>query len=59
MADAVLIESLIVLRERKRWLDARIIAKRVVGWETDWDERERDALAYVIEQWDSSSNKGN
>jgi hypothetical protein len=43
-------ENLVVLQERHNWLAARITAKRSVGWETQWDEREHRALAWAIEQ---------
>lgn len=39
----------IVLRERERYLRERIEAKRIVGWETKWDEREHNALQWAIE----------
>jgi hypothetical protein len=42
-------DHLIVLCERRKWLDARIQAKTSVGWDTEWDERERDALAWAID----------
>lgn len=40
---------LIVLQERERYLRHRIEAKRTVGWETRWDEREHDALQWAID----------
>jgi hypothetical protein len=42
-------DHLIVLQERHRWLGERIKAKRAVGWETQWDEREHLALGWAIE----------
>lgn len=42
-------EYLEVLRERATYLRGRIQAKKVVGWETTWDCRERDALLWAIE----------
>jgi hypothetical protein len=42
------VDAVAVLRERRAYLDARIEAKQRVGWETQWDERERDALAWAI-----------
>lgn len=40
--------ALLVLRERRDWLTARIAAKVSVGWDVTWDQRERDALTAVI-----------
>lgn len=48
MAEAS--DNLTVLRERRDWLAARIKAKESVGWETQWDQRERDALEWAVEQ---------
>jgi hypothetical protein len=42
--------QLAVLRERRNWLNARIDAKKSVAWQTDWDERERDALTWALTQ---------
>ena len=39
-----------VLREREAYLRARIIAKQTVGWDYQYDERERAALAWAIER---------
>jgi hypothetical protein len=36
------------LREREAWLRARIAAKQSVGWEVQYDERERAALEWAI-----------
>jgi hypothetical protein len=41
-------EAIVVTRQRRDWLTARIAAKRTVGWEVDWDERERDAHNAVL-----------
>lgn len=38
------------LREREAWLRARIAAKQSVGWEVQYDERERAALEWAIER---------
>lgn len=43
-------EALLVLNERMKWLTERIKAKATIGWETQWDERERDALAIVLRE---------
>ncbi len=40
---------LATIRQRRDYLTARITAKQQVGWETVWDERERDALTWVLE----------
>lgn len=49
MSDAPdLPEALVVLRERRDWLSARIKAKQSIGWDVEWDTRERDALAVVL-----------
>jgi hypothetical protein len=39
-----------VLREREAYLRARIIAKKSVGWEYAYDERERAALEWAIRE---------
>lgn len=49
-------EYLEVLRERATYLRGRIQAKKVVGWETQWDERERDALLWAMEQLERKGN---
>lgn len=41
-------EALRVLLERYNWLGARIEAKVQVGWDTEWDRRERAALGTVL-----------
>lgn len=41
-------QALVVLTERRNWLSARIKAKAHVGWDVEWDIRERDALSAVI-----------
>lgn len=48
--DAERDHQLAVLRERRNWLTARIAAKQSVGWEIEWDVRERNALAWAIQQ---------
>jgi hypothetical protein len=48
--DAADQDHLTVLRERAMYLRGRIEAKKVVGWETQWDARERAALLWAIEQ---------
>lgn len=42
-------EAIEVTRQRRDWLTARIAAKESVGWETQWDIRERDAHATLLE----------
>ena len=41
-------DHLAVLRERAEYLDLRIEAKQVLGWDIDWDTRERHALLWAI-----------
>jgi hypothetical protein len=47
--DRAISDALRVLKERRNWLTARIQAKMSVGWETAYDERERDALTTVLQ----------
>lgn len=47
-------DHLQTLRERERYLRARVIAKQSVGWEYAYDERERAALEWAIGQIDRS-----
>jgi hypothetical protein len=42
-------EAILVTTERRDWLGARIVAKRAVGWDTTWDERERDAHTTMLD----------
>jgi hypothetical protein len=46
LADAA--DMLNTLRERASYLDARIGAKHSVGWDWQYDARERDALYWAI-----------
>ena len=41
--------ALETLRQRRDWLTARIAAKESIGWDVEWDRRERDALTLVLE----------
>lgn len=41
-------EALSVAKERHDWLCERIKAKNVIGWDIEWDTRERDALAVIL-----------
>jgi hypothetical protein len=43
-------QHLSVLKERQRWMHARIEAKKSIGWETQWDERELAALTWAISE---------
>lgn len=43
-------DELQTLIERRDWLAARIEAKKSVGWETTYDEREHRALCWAIER---------
>lgn len=38
-----------VLVDRQNWLTARAKAKESIGWEFQYDLRERDALEWAIE----------
>ena len=38
------------LRERAAYLGARIAAKQSVGWQWEYDQRERDALLWAIDK---------
>jgi hypothetical protein len=38
------------LDQRRRYLNERIKAKAIVGWENLYDQAERDALAWAIER---------
>ena len=38
-----------VLSDRRNYLEARIEAKKKVGWETRYDEREHAALAWALD----------
>lgn len=46
-------ETITVLRERRNWLTARIAAKNSVGWDVEWDTRERDALSAALDLLDN------
>lgn len=46
-------DNLTVLRERRDWLAARIKAKQSIGWDVEWDERERAALEWAVKQLES------
>jgi hypothetical protein len=41
-------EAYETLRQRRDWLTARIAAKNTIGWDVEWDTRERDALSFVL-----------
>jgi len=43
-------DRLRTLQERAAYLAGRIETKRALGWETAYDERERAALLWAIEQ---------
>lgn len=42
-------EAIIVTRERRDWLTHRIEAKSKMGWDIEWDTRERDAHTTLLE----------
>ncbi len=39
-----------VLRERRDYLFGRIEAKKMVGWDIEYDIREREALIWAVKQ---------
>jgi hypothetical protein len=43
-------DYLVTLIERRNWLSARIEAKKSVGWDIEWDTRERDSLTVAIDK---------
>lgn len=47
-------DHIAALRERMKYLGGRIKAKKDCGWETQWDERERNALEWALERLDTS-----
>jgi hypothetical protein len=46
----VAIEHINRLNQRRLYLDQRIGAKKNVGWETVYDESERDALTWALKE---------
>lgn len=48
-------EHIETMRQRRNWLTARIAAKVSVGWDIEWDTRERDALSWALEQFAKQS----
>ncbi len=46
-----------VLQERRRYLAKRIKAKREMGWEYQWDQREHDALSEAIQRLEELDGK--
>jgi len=49
-------DHLPVLKERRDWLTARIAAKESVGWDITWDVRERNALAWAVQQLEAKTS---
>ena len=45
------------LCERRDWLKERIEAKKKIGWEIHWDEREYAALVWATQVLDWASGK--
>lgn len=45
-----------IIKQRCKWLTARIEAKRSIGWEVIWDTAERDALAFAITELESPAS---
>ena len=46
--DAIGLDRLEVLRQRRDYLELRIQIKTSLGWEAEYDEREREALRWAI-----------
>ena len=44
------------LTQRRDWLTARIAAKRSVGWDVEYDTRERDALTWALDRLDKDGD---
>jgi hypothetical protein len=49
-------EAIEVTRQRRDWLTARIAAKRSVGWDVAWDERERAAHSRILAELGQERN---
>jgi hypothetical protein len=47
-------EAIRTLTERRDYLGHRITAKRSLGWETQYDQRERDALTWALAQLEAA-----
>ena len=41
-------EYIDVLDQRRRYLEQRVQAKKTVGWDFAYDQRERDALTWAV-----------
>lgn len=48
-------EAITVLKERAAYLTERVVAKQKVGWEWQYDERERTALQRILEVVDPAT----
>jgi hypothetical protein len=42
-------DAIDTLTQRRNWLRERVEAKKRVGWDVEWDEKERDALTTIID----------
>jgi hypothetical protein len=42
-------EAILTITQRRDYLTARIEAKQKVGWEVQYDTRERDALNWLLD----------
>ena len=51
-------EALSILRDRAGYLKGRIVAKKSVGWEYQYDLREREALELVIAEAERATTDG-
>lgn len=43
-------ECIETLTQRRDYLKTRIFGKTKMGWETQWDEREHDALTFALDE---------
>jgi hypothetical protein len=43
-------ECIDTLTQRRDYLETRIEGKTKVGWQIEWDVREKDALAWALEK---------
>jgi hypothetical protein len=51
-------EKISVLQDRADYLRVRIEAKKSVGWEYQYDVRERDALVWALDQLTAHDDRG-
>lgn len=51
-------EHLDTLRQRQAYLGQRVIAKQAVGWDFQYDERERKALEWALARLGDTEDAG-